>query len=154
MFPLEKLTAFEDKGGARLGLLGSDAAYFHALITATQAYTEILSDRRVSRASNLVSVHLAKTARILRERLSFEGEQLRLSETTMVAVLTLCSFARVRGEYEAAKHHLVGPLRTVHLRGDVGSLVHNPKLLIDVFRLVSQWLRRRYLSAQKKLIWT
>jgi len=140
MFPLEKFINFEDKGGARLEPLANDAAYLHALITATQAYTEFLSGGKISRTSNLVAVHLARTAQILRERLSCQGEQLRLSETTMLVILMLCSFARMRGEYEAARQHMEGLRRVIQLKGGVGTLVHNPKLLIDAFRLVSQWL--------------
>ena len=137
MFPLEKYINFEDKSGTRLEPLANDAAYLHALITATQAYTEFLSGGKVNGTSNLISVHLGRTARILRERLSCVGEQLKLSETTMLVVLILCSFARMRGEFRAARQHLEGLRRMIQLRGGVGTLLHNPKLLIDVFRLVS-----------------
>jgi hypothetical protein len=81
-----------------------------------------------------ISVHFLKTLHLLRERLSSRDEYSKISDLTILVVLTLATYAHIMGDSDNARHHLEGLQKIVQLRGGIFSLMYNTKLLLEVFR--------------------
>lgn len=157
MFLLEPHVSFHDgpraasRAASQWALLPcSDAAYLNAVAYAHHFYRDLAAGRRAQdiRPPRAAHVHLARSLRLLRERLSSSssdededadadadaGARLRLSDSTLQAILTLAGHAVRLGQHGAAGDHLGGVRRIVDLRGGVARFRGNPKLLVEIFR--------------------
>lgn len=98
MFPLEICIGFEKRPKTWLEPLTFDAAYLHAMVFSTQAYFDLVSGRQICANRQVISLHFMKALRLLRERLSLEDEQAKVSDRTITVVMALAHFAYLMGE--------------------------------------------------------
>lgn len=111
-----------------------DAAYLYAACFTIQAYFDrFLARTRSEAAQRRDCVYYAKTVRILQERLALDNDSVRLSDSTIMTVLSLSGHAYTTGDYGSADHHIRGLLQLVSMRG-VHTFQGNTKLLIEIIR--------------------
>ncbi|KEY64585.1 hypothetical protein S7711_03645 [Stachybotrys chartarum IBT 7711] len=133
LFPLSPYILFKRREENWVEPLGFDPLYLHALIFSTHEYFE--SVRGGTNALNRrTSIHLHKTLRLLRDRLSGDNDQARLSPSTATVVMTLAAHAHFIGDPTSAKHHLLGLQKIVELRGGITTLSDNTKLVVELLR--------------------
>lgn len=82
--------------------------------------------------SQLVLLHLSKALELLRKRLSAPDEALKISDSTMLAVMTLAIQARMAAEYDSAKSHMRGLRKMVTIRGGITALTSRTKLAMEI----------------------
>ena len=134
LFPLETCILFERRAEAWIAPLAVDPAYLHAMIFTSQYYFDAIATRRFSIVSHQALPHFLRTLKLLRERFAYGDNQSRLSNTTAIIVLGLAGYAHCIGDSNAARHHMKGLCKIIHLRGGVSTFRDNPKLLIETFR--------------------
>ena len=111
----------------------SDAAYLYAACFTVQSYFDAMLQRTRSLEAQIRDrVLYAKTIRLLQERLSADDGS-RLSNSTIMTVLTLYGHAYTTGDYESALRHHKGLLKLVSIRG-MENLIQDPILLIEIVR--------------------
>lgn len=85
-------------------------------------------------------LHLQKGLRLLRERLSGEDEDTKISDATMNVVLKLASATHFNGDYMSSKQHMDGLRKMVDLRGGLDAFQGN-ELLVEMLRRVMKIFR-------------
>lgn len=111
-----------------------DPAYLYACCFTIQGYFDgYLSRTRSLESQRKDYVYYAKTVAILQERLAVDGDNLRLSDSTIMTVLSLYGHAYTVGDHETANLHIKGLLKLVSMRG-VDTFVHNTRMVIEVIR--------------------
>lgn len=136
MFVLQSYFDFPRNPTAWSEALNSDPAYLNAVLSASHAYYDYLAGMEPTTVHQRLhsSRYLSRCLQILRERLSDEDDNLRLADTTVMAILCLASYSsRVRQE-ETSSQHLKGLRQIIDLRGGIRSMRGNSKLLIETFR--------------------
>lgn len=138
MFALEPCIAFDRKNKAKKWFepLLFDQAYLHAMSFSVLAYFDLVGGRRPDPSIQGVSEHYCKAVQLLRQRISEENGESKLSDQTVAVILTFAGHSFMMGEYEAAKQHLEGLFRVISLRGGTSTFKHNPKQLITIYRYV------------------
>ncbi|KAH7313948.1 hypothetical protein B0I35DRAFT_436154 [Stachybotrys elegans] len=133
LFPLSRYILFKRREENWVEPLAFDSLYLHAIIFSTHQYFE--SIRGGTNFPNpRTSIHLQKTLRLLRNRLSSDNEQARLSPSTATVVMTLAAHAHFIGDPASANHHLLGLQKIVQLRGGITSFSDNTKLAVELLR--------------------
>ncbi|KAF7168374.1 hypothetical protein CNMCM5623_001457 [Aspergillus felis] len=79
-------------------------------------------------------VHHSAALKLLRERLSNEGEQIKFSDSTVLVILCLAMHAHFTDDYDAAKHHMQGLRKIVDLRGGLRRFSYNTKLIMEILK--------------------
>lgn len=132
MFALEPCIAFDKKAKAKKWFdpLLYDPVYLHTISFSVQTYFDLIGSRQRDR----VSEHFIQAVHLLRERLALQDEAIKISDPTVAVVLTFAGHAVVTGDFETAKHHLLGLHQIFNLRGGASSFDHNPKQLIEIYR--------------------
>ncbi|KAI2610565.1 hypothetical protein GGR54DRAFT_372948 [Hypoxylon sp. NC1633] len=136
MFQLEQCIAAKTDGMAHewFAPMLFDAAYLNAACFTIQAYfDQFLARTRSAEARQRDYVYYAKTVGILQNRLALDDDSVRLSDSTIMTVLSMSGHAYMTGDYESANHHSSGLLKLASMRG-VGSFAQNTKLLIEIVR--------------------
>lgn len=145
MFSLEPHVVFYDAARSRdpyqwSQILATDAAYLNAVVYAIHAVCDFAAGNNPMTTtfapSRSAYKHLSKSLRLLRERLSDENDPSRLSDPTVMIIVTLGGLSNRLGQYETASGHLKGIRRIVDLRGGLATFRDNPKLLVEIFRYV------------------
>ncbi|KIN08820.1 hypothetical protein OIDMADRAFT_175530 [Oidiodendron maius Zn] len=128
LFCLESCILFERRAEEWIAPMAVDSAYLHSRIFSSQYFFDAILPRKPSTSSALTSSHYLKTIRLLRDRLEHDSDQVRLSNTTAAAVLSLACHAHIAGDSKSARHHLDGLRRIVNLRGGIATFRENSKL--------------------------
>ena len=134
LFPLEICIAFADSRRAWFEPLWFDAAYLHAMICSIRAFTSSHSCLKSPNDIRTDLLHLSRTIRLLRQRLTNTNWQDVPSDTTVQVVLTLAGHSHITGDLKTAEHHRAGLRKLFDLRGGVCSFEGRPKLLIEILR--------------------
>lgn len=135
MFSLEPHVMFHDPMRSRWGeLLGTDAAYLNAVVFAVHFYFDLVSGKKPEEIepSRPAYKHLSRSLRLLREKLA--DDEARVSDSTLMVILTLAGHSTRLGHHETASGHIKGIRKIVDLRGGVADFKGNAKLLIEIFR--------------------
>jgi len=104
---------------AWFGGLMSDRICLHVILYATEGF---FKSRPGEDRSYLELLHYAEALRLLRERLSVPEDELCISDSTIMVVLTLAGAAEFTGDREAAMNHRDGFSRMVSLRGGLEAM--------------------------------
>ncbi|KUI67267.1 hypothetical protein VM1G_02890 [Cytospora mali] len=114
----------------------SDAVYLNAMVFVYHTYINLAAGLELESLppSSPANKYFPKTLRLLRERLADSSDNMKLSDSTVIVVLSLANHAHRLGQYEAARSHLGGLRKLVDLRGGISNFRRNPKLLLEMFR--------------------
>jgi hypothetical protein len=134
LFPLEACLLFEKRAENWVAPLTFDPAYLHAMIFTSQHYFDTIASHGHFSVTKSALPHFVHTLRLLHERFSRNEDEMQLSDTTAAAVMCLTGHALLTGNMENARNHMEGLRRIVILKGGVGSLRANTKLLIEILR--------------------
>ena len=132
--PLEVCISFDKQDRTLFEPLTFDAAYLHAAALGTHTYIGLMLGRENHHAAQCASPNFSKALRLLRERLLFGDEKIKVSDPTILVVIALALHARMMGDYESTKHHMEGLRKIVNLRGGIAAISHSTKLVMEVFR--------------------
>ncbi len=132
--PLEACIIFHTNGNALIEPLAFDAAYLHAVALGTRIYVELIRGTECLRKLTCVSPHYSKALRLLRQRLSLGKEAEMISDSTILVVIALALYARITGDFEAARNHMEGIRKIVDLRGGVQVISSRAMLAMEIFR--------------------
>src|SRR6186713_1067780 len=106
LLPLARCFLFEDAAPNWLTFMRVDAAYFHAMVLTAQTHFDLVLGRaRYSGESNL-AMRFLHTVQLLRQKLMFESAEAKISDPTAFVVFVLAMHSHIRGEFEAARHHM------------------------------------------------
>lgn len=81
------------------------------------------------------SHHLARTLKLLRERLANDDEKEKISYTTIAVIISLAGHAAMTGDMKSARNHVEGLYKIFALRGGMESFRGVAKLLIEMLRM-------------------
>ncbi|KAI0100919.1 hypothetical protein GGR51DRAFT_531400 [Nemania sp. FL0031] len=112
----------------------TDAAWVHMMAFTSEAILDVVRGRRVRPADQRVSPHFTRSMRLLRERLLGDDQLVPLTNSTVQVVLALATHARMHGEFEEARCHLMGLRRIVELRGGIHKFRPWPRLVLEILR--------------------
>ncbi|KAH8677970.1 hypothetical protein BX600DRAFT_431279 [Xylariales sp. PMI_506] len=121
MFPLAMVMKLDMDSSAWFDLLILDAAYLHVTIFSI----EIFVDKALGRPSanpRQVTRHLLRAITLLRERLSLDDEENKVSDSSMGVVLSLAMTANFLGHQEDSKYHMEGLRKMACIRGGIGRI--------------------------------
>lgn len=111
----------------------SDAMHLYSLLWSTQEHFDWLQGFP---PSNTSMRYKAKALCLLQKRLG--EDSLAISNTTIVAVVTLLFFTALKGDHECATKHMAGLHKIVTLRGGLYSLKENKQVHLSVCRCVER----------------
>ncbi|KAI8954479.1 hypothetical protein F4801DRAFT_504308 [Xylaria longipes] len=134
LFAMETCIFFDRRAENWIAPLAVDPAFLHATIFTCLYYYEMSLSRRPSCESQRVRHHYHKAVSLLRERLLCDDDDIRLSNNTISAVLSLAGQAFHSGDLKSAVNHIQGIRRMVDLRGGFSSITTNEKLIAEVSR--------------------
>jgi len=100
----------------------------------SQYYFDAVEPHKLSFINQRSFPHYLETLRLLRERLTHEDDQVRLSNSTATVVMGIAGHAYVIGDSKSAKHHVRGLFKIITLRGGVIPFKKNTKLLLEILR--------------------
>lgn len=116
----------------------TDQLYLQCTLFAVEAYLDLRLERE---NSPLTHFHLAKTLRLLQDRLADSDLGSATSDATIMTVTTLGLTTELVGDAAAAEKHMAGLKRMVDLRGGLGMLMEsNERLPAKICRSVLVWL--------------
>lgn len=111
-----------------------DAACLHATCLVISTYYDKAYARDESFLRQQVTyVQYSKAMQKLREKLSFDDESEKLSNSTMMTVMHLANYAMMTGDYTSARQHVGGLCKIMNLRG-MTTFVENPLFLVLIAR--------------------
>jgi len=132
LFPLESCIFFDRRAEVWIAPLALDPAYLHTMIFTADFYFDNLQHSSLPK-QNLLP-HYVKALKILRERFASDDERVKVSNSTMAAVMALAGHAHLTGNHAAARNHLEGLRKIVSLRGGERSFGDSAKLLVEILR--------------------
>ncbi|KAI0106420.1 hypothetical protein GGR51DRAFT_169168 [Nemania sp. FL0031] len=134
LFSMEKCIFFDRRAENWVAPLAVDSAFLHAKVFTSLYYYNMVLPRTPSQDSKHILYHYHKTVTLLRERLLFDGDEIRLSNNTVSIILSLASQAFRTGELKVALHHMQGLRKIINLRGDLRTFKSNAKLAVEILR--------------------
>ena len=137
MYPLERYIVFHRQSKVDtswIELLTSDAAYMHAAVFASQAYSFCVTSKESHVAARGAIFHHSAALCLLQERLSIVDNQGIVADSTVLIVLYLALHAHFMLDYDTAKHHLLGLRKIVDLRGGLATFSYNTKMIIELLK--------------------
>ncbi|KAJ8133385.1 hypothetical protein O1611_g235 [Lasiodiplodia mahajangana] len=134
LFSIEKCIFFDRRAENWVAPLAVDAAFLHAKVFTSLYYFNMVLPRRPPEDTRHILYHYHKTVSLLRRRLLFDGDEIRLSNSTVSVILSLASQAFRTGELKVALHHMQGIRRIINLRGGLRALKGNEKLAAEILR--------------------
>ena len=111
-----------------------DPAYMQAVLSVSQVYVFLRSDREHILAARRATLHQSAAVKLLRERLALDS--FKISDSTILVVYFLAGYAYFMNEYDIAKHHMEGLRKMIDLRGGIFAFRHNTKLIIELLKYV------------------
>jgi hypothetical protein len=132
MFPRELGLALNRPENSWVDPVLADPACLHFTLFIVKAYLDIVQGQR--EPSKAAQFHLGRCLNILQRRLAECDQQVSTSDSTVLVVLGLTVAAIALGDYEAARKHLTGLDRMVHLRGGLAALNRNRLLQTKICR--------------------
>ncbi|KAJ8128280.1 hypothetical protein O1611_g5354 [Lasiodiplodia mahajangana] len=112
----------------------TDAAWVHMMAFTSEAILDVVRGRRMRPADQRASPHFARSMRLLRERLLGDDQMIPLTNSTVQVILALATHAKIHGEFEEARCHLMGLRRIVELRGGIHNFRPWPRLVLEILR--------------------
>ncbi|KAI0530007.1 hypothetical protein GGR58DRAFT_525495 [Xylaria digitata] len=134
LFPIEKCIFFDRRAENWIAPLAVDSAFLHAKVFTSLYYFDVVLPKRPSHDSKHILYHYHKTVSLLRRRLLFDDDEIRLSNNTVSVILTLASQAFSTGDLKLALHHMRGIRRIIDLRGGLSTFKGNEKLAAETLR--------------------
>ncbi|KAI0424454.1 hypothetical protein F5Y09DRAFT_324341 [Xylaria sp. FL1042] len=134
LFPMETCIFFDRRAENWIAPLALDPAFLHASIFASLYLFDAILPQGSSRETHRIMYHYHKTVSILRKRLLFDDDEVRLSNNTVNVVLRLAGHAFSAGDLKSAMNHMQGIQRIVNLRGGLSSFRGNEKLAAEILR--------------------
>ncbi|KAJ8097215.1 hypothetical protein POJ06DRAFT_228601 [Lipomyces tetrasporus] len=132
IFPLITGIGFQvDNKG--LYLIGPDAAGLHITAFAMEGFIDRILRHQENSINPAAMLHFQKGLRLLRERLSGEDDETKISDSTIGVVLKLASAAHFNGDYQTSKQHMEGIRKMVDLRGGL-DVFKGKHLLVEMLR--------------------
>ena len=132
IFPLMVSIGFHSDVRGSLYPIVHDAATLHITAFAVDGFVSRVL-RRESSYNAAATLHLLRGMKLLRERLLGSDDMLKISDSTMSAVLKLASTAHFDGDSGAAKLHIQGLRNIVFLRGGL-DMFRDTKFLMEMLR--------------------
>ncbi|KAH8901408.1 hypothetical protein GQ53DRAFT_6281 [Thozetella sp. PMI_491] len=111
--------------------LGLDPLALHITACATDMFVDKVLRRQDIRPAAIL--HLQRGLKLLRERLLGDDNDIKISDSTMTAVLKLANVSHFSGDLETATHHMEGLRRMVELRGGL-DVFKDENLLFEILR--------------------
>lgn len=133
IFPLMAAISFQTSNAGWHVLIGSDVAALHITVFAIECFINRFLRHQENSVTPTARLHFQKGLKLLRERLSGEDDEMKISDSTMAVVAKLASTAHIDGDYQAAKYHMEGLRRMVDLRGGLGTF-KDTFLLVEILR--------------------
>ncbi|KAI1125894.1 hypothetical protein F5Y10DRAFT_294276 [Nemania abortiva] len=134
LFSIEKCMFFDRRAENWLAPLAVDPAFLHAKVFTSLYYFDVVLPRRSSHDNKHILYHYHTTVSLLRKRLLFDSDEIRLSNNTVSVILSLASQAFRTGELKLALHHMQGIRRIISLRGGLSTFKGNEKLAAEILR--------------------
>ncbi|KAI1428122.1 hypothetical protein F5Y12DRAFT_733695 [Xylaria sp. FL1777] len=134
LFPMETCMFFDRRAENWIAPLAVDPAFLHASIFSSLYYFDSILPCGSPCADQRILYHYHKTVTILRERLQFDNDEIRLSNNTVNVVLRLAGQAFSTGDLKSATNHMQGIRRIINLRGGLGTFRGNEKLAAETLR--------------------
>ncbi|OOQ84860.1 hypothetical protein PEBR_28578 [Penicillium brasilianum] len=137
MYPLEPCIEFHRKDKVDtfyFDLMTYDATYLHAVAFSCQAFFNKASPRQTAELTRRSVIHHSAALKLLRERLSIQGKQIKYSDSTILVILSLARHAHLTGNFDTAKQHMEGLRRIVDFRGGLVALGYNSKLVMEIMK--------------------
>ncbi|KAI1346760.1 hypothetical protein F5Y01DRAFT_297087 [Xylaria sp. FL0043] len=134
LFPMEACIFFDRRGENWIAPLALDPAFLHASIFTSLYLFDAILPQGLARESHRIMYHYHKTVSILRKRLLFDDDEVKLSNNTVNVVLSLAGQAFRSGDLKSAMNHMQGIQRMVNLRGGLSTFRGNEKLAAEVLR--------------------
>ena len=132
-FPLLMAIGFQAENKEWLHLLAADAAVLHITAFAVEGFIDRILRCQDDNVNLAAEMHFQKGVNLLRERLSGDDDQDKISDSTMGVVLKLASVAHFNGDFRAARDHMEGLRKMVDLRGGLG-VFKGKHMLMEVLR--------------------
>ncbi|KAI1387869.1 uncharacterized protein F4822DRAFT_294691 [Hypoxylon trugodes] len=117
IFPLRAAIGFQEDSQKWSYLFGLDPTTLHITAFAVQGFVDRVLRRQESSTNPAAIMHFQKGLRLLRERLLGNDDIIKVSNSTISAVMKLASVAHFDGNCEASKHHMEGLSKMINLRG-------------------------------------
>lgn len=135
LFPLLAATRVTTDASCAFFPLGLDAIGLHITVFAVDGFIDKVLRHQVDYHSPLATLHFHKGLRMLRERLSGDDAESKVSDATIGAVQKLATAAHFDGDYEVSKQHMEGIHQMIDLRGGLQAF-ETSGLLLEILRHV------------------
>jgi hypothetical protein len=112
----------------------TDAAWVHMMAFTSYAILDVVRGHSMQPVDQRASPHFARSMRLLRERLLGDDQIFPTVNSTVQVVLALATHAKMRGDFEEARCHLMGLHRIVELRGGIHNFRPWPRLILEILR--------------------
>jgi len=133
IFPLMMAIGFEADNKEWLNVLGQDVAALHITVFAIESFIDRILRHKGCDTNPTAMLHLQKGLNLLQDRLLGEDNEVKISDTTMGAVLKLAGASHFFGDFQGSKLHMEGLRKMVNLRGGLG-VFKGKHLLIEMLR--------------------
>ncbi|KAI0869327.1 hypothetical protein GGS24DRAFT_479079 [Hypoxylon argillaceum] len=134
LFSIEKCMFFDRRAENWIAPLAVDPVFLHAKVFTSLYYYDVVLPQRPSHDNKYILYHYHKTVSLLRWRLLYDDDEIRLSNNTVSVILSLASHAFRTGELELALYHMQGIRRIINLRGGLSTFKGNEKLAAEILR--------------------
>jgi hypothetical protein len=133
MFPLIAATGSKLENKEWLPMLCIDAALLHITAFSTEAFIQMVLLRKHDQINDVAALHFQRAVRLLRDRISGQDDDDKLSDSTLSVVSKLVSTAHFMGDSCAAQQHMQGLRRMVDLRGGL-DIFKGTHMLVQMVR--------------------
>jgi hypothetical protein len=130
---LEPCVFFERRAENWIAPLAIDPVYLHTMIFGAKYYFHSISSCRPMR----IDPHFITALRLLRERIEGDDDDLKMSTTTITAMMSLAGQALLMGDLKSSRNHLKGLCKIIGLKGGMTTCMDNTKLVIETLRCVT-----------------
>lgn len=133
MFPLLGALGFQASVQEWLHLVGLDPAALHMTAFVVESFIARTLRGHEDSINPAAMLHFHKGLHLLRERLSSDEHEAKISDSTMGMVYKLASGSHFNGDHLVARQHMEGLGKMVELRGGL-SVFEGKQLLVDMVR--------------------
>lgn len=133
MFPLLVATGPTPESTGWLPILRVDAAFLHVTAYTVEAFIHRILLRQAEQINLTAALHLQKGLRLLRDRLSGQDDDRKISNPMLGIITKLTIAAHFSGDSGAAQEHMKAIRQIVDLRGGL-QVLESSTLLIEIVR--------------------
>ncbi|KAI3333178.1 hypothetical protein F4824DRAFT_491169 [Ustulina deusta] len=134
LFQMEKCIFFDRRVENWVAPIAVDSAFLHASIFTSLSHFDAILPHSLSCENQRMIYHYHKTVSLLRKRLLFDNDEIRLSNNTVSVVLRLADQAFRAGDLKSALNHIQGIRRIINLRGGLSTFRGSEKLATEILR--------------------